>query len=238
MYKFLFQISLFWQCLPVRFLEDGSMGPDMLSAFTIFFNVLICGMLWIPLCKIVVEEIWWRGVLVVPYPRSRGIALTFLHLMPRMIFFWRFIYQHIILLSLRSLEISLYAYHWMGTESFFSGDFPSLELAQLLVGFAFRIGPGCSSIGNGAFTENGPFRVTLETGTLIENIFSWNKGFFYILNILGYVSLLVITYYLKCWICYNWVCSLKYTISRFTGWSGMVILKYISRSCCQRCIYW
>ena len=152
--------------------------------------------------------------------------------MPPMIFFWRFIYQHIILSDCwRSHCMPITEWNWIILQWWFS----FYRTLQLLVGFDFQIGPGCSSIGNGAFTENGPFRVTLETGTLIENTFSWNKGFFYILNILGYVSLLVITYYSKCWICYNWVCSLKYTISWFTGWSGMVILKYIS---CQRCIYW
>ncbi|MCO5612160.1 hypothetical protein L7F22_066422 [Adiantum nelumboides] len=36
-------------------------------------------------------------------------------------------------------------------------------------------GPGCSSIGNGAFTENGPFRVYSTSGGLINNPFSWNK---------------------------------------------------------------
>lgn len=37
-------------------------------------------------------------------------------------------------------------------------------------------GPGCSSIGNGAFTENGPFRVTSGDGELAENPYAWNKA--------------------------------------------------------------
>ncbi|KEH16886.1 serine carboxypeptidase-like protein, partial [Medicago truncatula] len=35
-------------------------------------------------------------------------------------------------------------------------------------------GPGCSSVGQGAFSEHGPFRPT--TKGLIKNAFSWNKG--------------------------------------------------------------
>lgn len=36
-------------------------------------------------------------------------------------------------------------------------------------------GPGCSSLGVGAFSENGPFRPTQNA--LTTNHFSWNKGF-------------------------------------------------------------
>lgn len=35
-------------------------------------------------------------------------------------------------------------------------------------------GPGCSSVGLGAFTENGPFRPT-SNGTLVINPYSWNR---------------------------------------------------------------
>ncbi|XP_027351446.1 serine carboxypeptidase-like 45 [Abrus precatorius] len=35
-------------------------------------------------------------------------------------------------------------------------------------------GPGCSSLGVGAFSENGPFRPKGEA--LIRNQFSWNRG--------------------------------------------------------------
>ncbi|KAH7351965.1 hypothetical protein KP509_19G022500 [Ceratopteris richardii] len=35
-------------------------------------------------------------------------------------------------------------------------------------------GPGCSSVGNGGFTENGPFRVCSASGQLKENQFAWN----------------------------------------------------------------
>ncbi|KAF1888764.1 hypothetical protein Lal_00036806 [Lupinus albus] len=38
-------------------------------------------------------------------------------------------------------------------------------------------GPGCSSIGVGAFSENGPFRPKGEG--LVRNKFSWNKGTLY-----------------------------------------------------------
>lgn len=37
-------------------------------------------------------------------------------------------------------------------------------------------GPGCSSLGIGAFTELGPFRVHSGGKTLYENRFAWNKG--------------------------------------------------------------
>jgi len=38
-------------------------------------------------------------------------------------------------------------------------------------------GPGCSSIGGGAFTELGPFYPTGDARGLRRNPKSWNKGF-------------------------------------------------------------
>ena len=35
-------------------------------------------------------------------------------------------------------------------------------------------GPGCSSLGVGAFSENGPFRPSGEV--LVRNEYSWNRG--------------------------------------------------------------
>jgi hypothetical protein len=35
-------------------------------------------------------------------------------------------------------------------------------------------GPGCSSLGVGAFSENGPFRPSGEG--LVKNQYSWNRG--------------------------------------------------------------
>lgn len=35
-------------------------------------------------------------------------------------------------------------------------------------------GPGCSSLGVGAFSENGPFRPNGQV--LVRNEYSWNKG--------------------------------------------------------------
>jgi hypothetical protein len=43
-------------------------------------------------------------------------------------------------------------------------------------------GPGCSSLGVGAFSENGPFRPNGEF--LIKNEHSWNKGILYSCHIL------------------------------------------------------
>lgn len=42
-------------------------------------------------------------------------------------------------------------------------------------------GPGCSSLGVGAFSENGPFRPA--GNRLITNNYSWNKGLFNFLGI-------------------------------------------------------
>jgi serine carboxypeptidase-like clade 2 len=36
------------------------------------------------------------------------------------------------------------------------------------------VGPGCSSLGVGAFSENGPFRPSGQV--LVKNEYSWNKG--------------------------------------------------------------
>ncbi|XP_045831984.1 serine carboxypeptidase-like 45 isoform X2 [Trifolium pratense] len=36
-------------------------------------------------------------------------------------------------------------------------------------------GPGCSSIGQGAFGEHGPFKPTRK-GHLVKNHYSWNRG--------------------------------------------------------------
>jgi hypothetical protein len=37
-----------------------------------------------------------------------------------------------------------------------------------------NVGPGCSSVGVGAFSENGPFRPS--GNALVRNEYSWNKG--------------------------------------------------------------
>jgi len=44
---------------------------------------------------------------------------------------------------------------------------------KMLYKFLFT-GPGCSSLGVGAFSENGPFRPNGEV--LIKNEYSWNRG--------------------------------------------------------------
>lgn len=41
---------------------------------------------------------------------------------------------------------------------------------------AWTAGPGCSSIGSGAFTELGPFRVNPDGKTLWYNKYAWNNG--------------------------------------------------------------
>ena len=37
-------------------------------------------------------------------------------------------------------------------------------------------GPGCSSFGNGAMMELGPFRVNSDGETLSQNKYAWNNG--------------------------------------------------------------
>jgi len=44
----------------------------------------------------------------------------------------------------------------------------------LSLNFKFK-GPDCSSIGQGAFAEHGPFKPTREGG-LVKNRYSWNRG--------------------------------------------------------------
>lgn len=39
-----------------------------------------------------------------------------------------------------------------------------------------KTGPGCSSIGAGALTELGPFRVNQDGKTLWHNQYAWNTG--------------------------------------------------------------
>lgn len=54
--------------------------------------------------------------------------------------------------------------HWFDQNLIFF----SLHLCFLLAG------PGCSSLGVGAFSENGPFRPNGQV--LLRNEYSWNRG--------------------------------------------------------------
>lgn len=61
--------------------------------------------------------------------------------------------------------------------------------------FCFALlGPGCSSLGAGAFIENGPFRP--KGDVLILNEFSWNNGLYYVYMPFSQLSLFLndITY--------------------------------------------
>lgn len=40
--------------------------------------------------------------------------------------------------------------------------------------YMFHLGPGCSSLGVGAFSENGPLRP--DGQVLVRNEYSWNRG--------------------------------------------------------------
>ena len=44
----------------------------------------------------------------------------------------------------------------------------------MLIPMHVNVGPGCSSVGVGAFSENGPFRPS--GNALTRNEYSWNKG--------------------------------------------------------------
>ncbi|OVA15303.1 Peptidase S10 [Macleaya cordata] len=56
---------------------------------------------------------------------------------------------------------------------FVEADGPNKDSAPLLLWL--NGGPGCSSVGLGAMTEIGPFRVKSDGKTLFQNIFAWNK---------------------------------------------------------------
>ena len=47
-------------------------------------------------------------------------------------------------------------------------------LKRLKLNFLSFEGPGCSSVGIGAFGEHGPFKPSGDI--LLKNDFSWNKG--------------------------------------------------------------
>lgn len=44
----------------------------------------------------------------------------------------------------------------------------------MMIPMHVNVGPGCSSVGVGAFSENGPFRPS--GNVLVRNEYSWNKG--------------------------------------------------------------
>jgi hypothetical protein len=54
------------------------------------------------------------------------------------------------------------------------------KLSSILVDFS---GPGCSSIGGGAFTELGPFFPNGDGRGLRKNSMSWNRGINFVYNI-------------------------------------------------------
>jgi hypothetical protein len=49
-----------------------------------------------------------------------------------------------------------------------------LSWGEVLIPMHVNVGPGCSSVGVGAFSENGPFRPSGKV--LARNEYSWNKG--------------------------------------------------------------
>lgn len=64
-----------------------------------------------------------------------------------------------------------------------------LEFKGFFFLFFLNLGPGCSSLGVGAFSENGPFRPSGKV--LVRNEYSWNRGsvfFHYIIDIFHFVG--------------------------------------------------
>jgi len=54
-------------------------------------------------------------------------------------------------------------------------------------------GPGCSSLGYGAFEELGPFRINSDGKTLYRNKYAWNEGE----AVMNCIIVLSITFYIK-----------------------------------------
>lgn len=60
------------------------------------------------------------------------------------------------------------------------------------------VGPGCSSVGVGAFSENGPFRPS--GNALTRNEYSWNKGERFFLHVaVAILYQMVYVYYYNAW---------------------------------------
>lgn len=49
------------------------------------------------------------------------------------------------------------------------------------------VGPGCSSVGGGAFTELGPFYPTGDGRGLRRNSMSWNRGMRIKIEVFGHI---------------------------------------------------
>lgn len=49
-----------------------------------------------------------------------------------------------------------------------------VQIFKTIFFWVWVAGPGCSSLGVGAFSENGPFRPSGEV--LVRNQYSWNRG--------------------------------------------------------------
>ena len=62
----------------------------------------------------------------------------------------------------------------------------------LMVYFMYHLGPGCSSLGVGAFSENGPFRP--DGQILVRNEYSWNRGNMLSMEMILYLAILLRTY--------------------------------------------
>lgn len=56
-----------------------------------------------------------------------------------------------------------------------------------------NVGPGCSSVGVGAFSENGPFRPS--GNVLVRNEYSWNKGEHFLLTCSNHTKAKLLVYY-------------------------------------------
>lgn len=89
------------------------------------------------------------------------------------------------------------------------------------------VGPGCSSLGVGAFSENGPFRPSGKA--LVRNEYSWNRGSENFPLQRNFI-LWVISRKSRIWfendfvVC--WICRSKYVVFGDTNWSWVLLLKW------------
>lgn len=89
----------------------------------------------------------------------------------------------------------------------------------------FLAGPGCSSLGVGAFSENGPFRPSGEV--LVRNQYSWNRGMknlficFWVCCLFSWVN-----GYSDLYLVFSLICRSKYVVLGVTNWSWVFLCNW------------
>ena len=87
-------------------------------------------------------------------------------------------------------------------------------------------GPGCSSLGVGAFSENGPFRPSGEV--LVRNEYSWNRGMYYFGVCCFHLWVVSDQSNWLCWvdIVIGLICRSKHALLGDTNWSWVLLLNW------------